>query len=123
MAEETRDLPDDPLAPGLARRFVAACCERWRVPSESCEVAELLTSELVTNAVLHGTGHIQLRVAHEHTELRVEVRDDSPRRPVPRPLRPYSHDGRGLALVETLSSGWGVADELPGKTVWFELTP
>lgn len=122
MAEQTRSLPYDAAAPRLARRFVGECCVRWGIPPTACETLALLTSEVVTNAVLHARGPIQLRVTRQYAALRVEVRDDSPHRPVERQLRPYSTEGRGMTLVRSLSAVWGVAEEIPGRTVWFELT-
>ena len=116
-------------APGRARRLIAAACEGF--DAAKSEVAQLLTSELVTNAVLHpppsaasGDAQVTLVVDREADGLRVEVQDHDPR-PVPRAPRPESfrESGWGLQLVAQLSSSWG-SRELPdgsGKAVWFEL--
>ncbi len=81
----------------------------------------LLTSELVTNALLHGTGRIRLGVEVSAVTVRVEVGDDDPRHPrLPEQLG-GAESGRGILLVDGLASSWGVQDGDPGKTVWFEV--
>jgi anti-sigma regulatory factor (Ser/Thr protein kinase) len=85
--------------------------------------AQLLTSELVTNALQHGYGTIEMHVSVDPETLRVEVSDDSPEPPQPMEASPGSTSGRGVMLVEALASDWGVtrhADD--GKAVWFALT-
>ena len=91
------------------------------LPDESLEVVVLLTSELVTNAVLHGSGPVGLHVTWGDGTVRVEVHDQSPERPVVRGEMVVRNalNGRGLLLVDGLSSGWGVLVGRPGKTVWF----
>ncbi|MBX7471024.1 MULTISPECIES: ATP-binding protein [unclassified Streptomyces] len=86
------------------------------------DVAELLTSELLTNALVH-TGHgAVVTVAVGEAGLRVEVRDFTPA--LPTPYAPSSDDGthgRGLLLVQALADAWGVSEHDRGKVVWFEL--
>lgn len=91
------------------------------LPDESLEVVLLLTSELVTNAVRHGTGPVCVTVAWDDGRVRVEVEDQSPEWPVVQPVDRDAVNGRGLILVESLSSGWGVLAGGTGKTVWFTL--
>jgi anti-sigma regulatory factor (Ser/Thr protein kinase) len=86
------------------------------------EVAMLLTSELVTNALKHGVGDIELVIRLED-RLRVEVYDQAPDLPRRLGSAPLADLGRGLMLVERLSSRWG-AERVGGfgeKRVWFEL--
>lgn len=114
-------LPASPASARRARRLVVDALHRsqWQA---AVDVAELLVSELVANAVLHARTEIYLRVDADRTRVRVEVVDGS-RAPVR--LREFSEQattGRGLALVEALAARWGsevVADN--GKSVWFEL--
>src|SRR4051812_25113010 len=87
----------------------------------------LLTTELVTNAVVHaGVGEadtIELRVAAERDRVRVAVTDPGgDDTPVVQDLDPETPGGMGLFLVEQISSSWGV-ERAPvgGKSVWFEL--
>jgi len=90
---------------------------------EDGEVAVLLTSELVTNAILHGNGPLELRAHTEGSALRIEVRDRQPASPPV--LRSDAElteiGGRGLQLVDTLADRWGWSAEAEGKVVWFEL--
>ena len=81
----------------------------------------LLTSELVTNAVLHANSDIELMVCASNGVVRVEVSDTSPQVPTLPRLNPAAQTGRGLTLVEKGSSTWGVSKQAVGKTVWFEV--
>ena len=85
------------------------------------QIAELLTSELVSNSVQHsGTapnGVVELDVALDPHMLRVEVRDDGPGFDPQRGPFPADREW-GLQLLDELSDRWGVS---PGTTVWFEL--
>jgi anti-sigma regulatory factor (Ser/Thr protein kinase) len=94
------------------------------IDSSVRETAELLVTELTTNAVVHA--HTPIRVSvlpHDH-QVRVEVRDDDSS-PIPPPRRPAAdaESGRGLWLVAALASSWGINRNAKGKTVWFEVGP
>ena len=91
------------------------------LPAESLEAVLLLTSELVTNAVHHGAGPVAVHVAWGGGAVRVEVEDQSPGWPVVQAIDREALNGRGLILVDGLSSGWGVLAGGTGKTVWFTL--
>ena len=86
-----------------------------------CHDVLLLTSELVTNAILHGRSEVRIEVACVDFHVRVTVHDENSRRPVMVTEDPDALDGRGLALVAAMSSAWGVDEEPAGKAVWFEL--
>ncbi len=90
-------------------------------PSRTVEIAELLTSELATNAVLHGCTAFDVIVSQDDDALRVAVHDESNRMPVPLAGKPSDPHGRGLSMVELLSDKWGTVQNGPGKTVWFDL--
>jgi anti-sigma regulatory factor (Ser/Thr protein kinase) len=117
------DLPFDKYAPRAARRFVAGYSRS--LPGELADDAALLVSELVTNAVRHGGPELTVRVHVEPTALGVAVQDHGTAAPSPRtgPPDASSPTGRGLLLVDSVSSEWGVtpSDPPPGKTVWFRL--
>jgi len=88
----------------------------------SCEVAVLLTSELVTNAILHGAPPLRLRVEIGPATLRVEVEDARLLDTLAaRTAAGDAESGRGLVLVEALGSRWGWESRGPRKCVWFEL--
>ena len=119
-AEQT--LPVDQRAPGAARQFLReASCQTHH--ARVLDEAELLVSELVTNAVVHGAPPITVSVECDGTKgLRVAVTDGSDHTPVPREAAPDDESGRGIYLVDVISDRWGVAPNRgPGKAVWFSL--
>ncbi|MCI2240531.1 ATP-binding protein [Paenibacillus sp. TRM 82003] len=92
--------------------------------SRVLDEAELLTTELVTNAVAHGGPPITLRVTCDGTPgMAVAVSDGSSEPPVAREASPEATSGRGVALVDLLSDAWGVETADTGKEVWFRLSP
>ncbi|MDG9717773.1 ATP-binding protein [Streptomyces sp. DH24] len=107
-----------------ARRALRELLRQWGRPGRS-EIAELLTSELVTNALVHTDDDAVLTATVRPGGLRVEVRDFVAGRPAPRV--PHADDGaqrtngRGLVLVQSLADSWGVRPHGVGKAVWFEL--
>ena len=103
-----------------ARRYVADACVRGGLSPDRTNDALLLTSELVTNAVLHGRSEVSLEVVLG-VVLRVSVVDENSRHPTSVSEDPDALDGRGLALVDALAARWGVQDLAMGKAVWFEL--
>lgn len=119
---EPQTLPYTLEAPRLARRYVTSRAAGW--PAELLDRTVLLTSELVTNAVRHGRGPIQLQVVEDVDRLRVEVTDGEPRLP-DGPGKPAEDEerGRGLLILDQLADRWGSHPRgtLPGKVVWFEL--
>ncbi|MGP3982164.1 ATP-binding protein [Streptomyces sp. KR80] len=102
-------------------------CQAWG-ERDQADVAELLISELVTNALVHTDQGAEVtatlvrgRMAQAAYRLRVEVRDFVTRRPVPRKSGGEATGGRGLLLVQSLADAWGVRPQGTGKVVWFEL--
>ncbi|MFF9038386.1 ATP-binding protein [Streptomyces sp. NPDC014892] len=104
-----------------ARRALRELLRQWGRPGRS-EIAELLTSELVTNAIIHTDHDAVLTATVSPRGLHVEVRDFVGRRPRPR-VAPAddSTNGRGLLLVQSLADAWGVRAHGVGKAVWFDL--
>jgi anti-sigma regulatory factor (Ser/Thr protein kinase) len=115
-------LPPEPIAPILARAAVTAIGSG--LPAPVVSDAELLTSEIVSNAVKHAyldpSQKIVLRVVMDE-RLRIEVADPGP--PFEADLRRRSSgtSGWGLFLIEAIATSWGVEPEGAGKKVWFEL--
>ncbi|MFJ1996691.1 ATP-binding protein [Streptomyces asiaticus] len=115
-------LPREPESAISARRLVRVALTAWRL-EELAEVAALIASELVTNAVKHAqSNYIRVTVTRpEASRVRIGVVDKSKRHPVPRESSAEDESGRGLALVAALAEDWGT-DPLPwGKRVWAEL--
>jgi PAS domain S-box-containing protein len=102
-----------------ARHFVQEHLERWQVPDAVLRDLELVTSELVTNAMVHGGAPVDVRLQLDGARVVLEVQDDAASS-VPRPQDPDDDDehGRGLRIVETLSDEWGMRSTERGKCVW-----
>lgn len=114
-------VPSLPASIANVRRFAVGACRAGGL-DPLCDTVALLVSEVATNALVHGTGQVEVRVSAEGQVLRVEVYDDSPHLPQRRAAGLLEEGGRGLALVESLSRDWGVDPRDPGKVVWFELS-
>jgi anti-sigma regulatory factor (Ser/Thr protein kinase) len=105
----------------MARAFVIEhICHTHRLPP--VEDAILLTSEAITNAVIHGAPPIELAIDCTGSASEIRVSDGSTH--VPQPKDPADDDvhGRGLVLIDVLSDAWGVDTVEPGKQVWFLLS-
>ncbi|HYI60223.1 MAG TPA: ATP-binding protein [Acidimicrobiales bacterium] len=114
-------LATGPEAPAQARQVVRDLLAQGRRP-ELSDMACLLTSELVSNAVVHGEGNpVELVVDLDQRRLSVQVGDASAGEPVPVLAGPLSTSGRGLAMVDHLADSWGVTRRRRGKSVWFAL--
>lgn len=110
-----------PSAVGVARRYVRDVLHSERVDEKVTGVVELLTSEVVTNAVLHAHGAGELALTVTEDTIRVEVDDPSGLLPVRRCAGRDALGGRGLAIVAVLARAWGVEPNREGKRVWFEV--
>jgi GAF domain-containing protein len=102
-----------------ARHWVGA--RLGYLPTEVAECAALLTSELVTNAVLHASTPLSVTLHMLSDRIRIDVADGSPVVPAVKEYGPDAATGRGLTLFNTLASDWGVHTVPGGKIVWFEL--
>ncbi len=122
MVTEATALPGDTRCASFARRAVARTLEAGGCDVDTDAVL-LLTSELVTNALLHGSLPLGLLVTHVTGVFRLEVVDGSPALPVQRMNSSMATSGRGMELTDMLADRWGYAvDEETGtKSVWFEL--
>ncbi len=122
MTRARRAFPGRPDQVARARAFVRACCD----PCPATDEAVLLTSELCTNAVLHSAsgvsgGSFEVRVDRGPRSLRVEVRDEGPRRVEPDGFGELAGNGRGLVIVGALASRWGQACSRGTRLAYFEL--
>jgi anti-sigma regulatory factor (Ser/Thr protein kinase) len=114
-------LATGPAAAGDARSQVRAAIRDWDVPVDP-DVAVLLTSELVTNAIMHETGEaITLGIRRLRGRLRVDVYDTAPSFPVVTVAPGDAETGRGLMLVAALAAEWGFYRTPAGKAVYFLL--
>jgi len=89
---------------------------------ETVQAAELMTSELATNCVMHAHSDFELAI-DAHDQIRIEVSDAGRGRPTMMQPDVRALTGRGLRIVDAMSDAWGVIANTPGKTVWFTLPP
>lgn len=121
ILRSTRSLAADVASSAAARRFMEETLDRWAC-GDVLDVVNLLVTELVTNAVIHGGSESEVAVVLTAEWLRVEVGDNDPSVPAPkRADDDWATSGRGLGLVETLSQRWGIERRAGGKVIWFEL--
>ncbi|MFL6133556.1 MAG: SpoIIE family protein phosphatase, partial [Nocardioidaceae bacterium] len=117
-------LPADAQAPRTARRFVRDTLSGWGVDDATVEAAELCVSELVTNAVIHTGTSSEVTAQLDPDCLTVTVRDSGgigAVRRIETPDDPLRVSGRGLGLVEALTTAWSAEHGADGTTVWFEI--
>ena len=120
-SEVAAKFPAERDAPGRARRLVVDALRQWGHQGTVVNDAALVLSELATNAVLHAGSPFSIAVRVQDSMLRVAVRDASPLATtvrdggwIPRPMH-------GLAVIDSLSTHWGVEGTHDGKVVWAEL--
>ncbi|MDQ1685591.1 MAG: hypothetical protein QOC82_2328 [Frankiaceae bacterium] len=97
-----------------------ATLEEWQLTALS-DAAQLLTSEIVTNSLLHARSPIRLTVEQTETGVRVAVTDGSTVVPTMRARSTSATTGRGLVLLTRLADEWATELSDGGKTVWFTL--
>ncbi|MFD4240094.1 ATP-binding protein [Streptomyces sp. NPDC058525] len=121
---DVRNYPPRQDSVPAARRRAAWLAVAWGQPQLAADLA-LLTSELTTNALLHGSvwdRYLRVEVGLSGAVLRIAVTDPKgERRPELRTAGGDEQYGRGLQIVSTLSQRWGACDRVVGKTVWAEL--
>jgi anti-sigma regulatory factor (Ser/Thr protein kinase) len=116
----------EPISVCRAREQARATLRGWGL-GEHADLAELVVSELVTNAICHGSGPVEMRIIYTDGDLRVEVHDHGPGRPVRRHTAICDERGRGLELLDGLielhGGTWGVIDDHTsvGKTIYAAL--
>ena len=120
-------VPGRPEQVGRARSFVAGLAGQSACGPGAADTAALLTSELVTNAMLHTSsgiagGTVTIVVVDGSDGLMVEVIDDGAPDHGPEVQGDrYAAHGHGLFLVEQLAARWGYLRDAVGTTVWFQL--
>jgi anti-sigma regulatory factor (Ser/Thr protein kinase) len=119
------ELDHDVTAPRVARRFVSSVLADWGLGDGILERSQLLVSELVSNAVLHGTAPVRMSIS-DHSDddgaIRVEVSNAGDGRPVMRRAQRSELSGRGLQLIDELAAGWGTRLVDGRTTVWFNIS-
>jgi anti-sigma regulatory factor (Ser/Thr protein kinase) len=124
--EYSLKIPHDPAGPAVVRATVRTVLGRHGL-RDLMETAELLTSELATNAYRHSAGPASVWLKWRNNTLRISVWDTNPSLPAPMAPDPDSESGRGLQLVRRCADNWGrysLGEEwttASGKVVWFEI--
>ncbi|MFD4144677.1 SpoIIE family protein phosphatase [Streptomyces sp. NPDC058572] len=116
----TYDLEHDRTAPKTARTLVRERLVAWDLGEEEMYAAELVVSELVTNAVRYGAPPVRLHLIKTHT-LTCEVHDTGTAAPHLRHARTVDEHGRGLFIINQLAAQWGTRYTRDGKIIWAEL--
>ncbi len=114
-------LSADPRCVGEARRLTKRTLAAWGLDFLG-DTACLLVSELTTNAILHARSAVEVVLQSQPTGVQVDVCDNSP---LPPRVRHFSADagtGRGVRLLDTLATDWGIEATTAGKCVWFTLS-
>ena len=120
------DLPLNDHAPAVARRLLRDACDAWGFTDAYWLAgADLIITELVTNAIRHGGGQVALEVRAHEDRVTVSVADGSA--VVPRLVgddgAPDRATGRGVAIIAGIAEQWGVESHEGGKRVWALLPP
>ncbi|MDF6045491.1 serine/threonine-protein phosphatase [Streptomyces sp. JH14] len=108
------------------RDFLRDLLREWDM-EPLLDTMELLTSEVVTNALIHADSEVELRLREYPDRIRVEVRDSDPHPPVPTAIvadeenNQEAESGRGLLIVDALAGDWGSSPAGRGKTTWFDI--
>lgn len=120
-AEATIELPQDASSVSVARRFIREKLGEWGL-DPLLDDALLVTSELATNAITHAGSDCRIRLSLSDSTLRIDVVDTGAGTPEPQPESQTEEHGRGLHLVDALTTAWGL-EMVPGegKLVWAEL--
>jgi anti-sigma regulatory factor (Ser/Thr protein kinase) len=106
-----------PASVRLARDFARDALRG--TPPEVVESVILMVSELATNCIRHANGPFDLRVIRALGEIRIEATDHGSEDPRVRHPGPTDPSGRGLQIVDMLSTDWGCRRQASAKTVWF----
>ncbi|AKJ09681.1 hypothetical protein ABB07_06495 [Streptomyces incarnatus] len=113
-------LPRALTSAGRARRLVTAQLSAWAL-ADLAETAELLVSEVVTNALRHTRGPLRLNLRVRDSRLTCEVEDTESAGPLRSVVDADAEGGRGTDLLDLLADAWGSTETPTGKTIWFEL--
>jgi anti-sigma regulatory factor (Ser/Thr protein kinase) len=118
---QSLDLPPMAHSASQGRHFVVAALQRWQLDS-LVDSAALLSSEIISNAVLHARTPLTVSVERIGDDcVQISVTDGSPFVPQRRQASTDSTNGRGIDLLDRLSTSWSVTSSTAGKTVLFTL--
>ncbi len=117
---DARTFPHEPESVPAARRFATGVLQG--VSADTMEAVELMVSELATNCIRHTDSGFELTITRKAGDIRIEATDGAGGTPEMRSPKPTDPSGRGLKIIDMLSTDWGVDHHASsGKTVWFTL--
>ncbi|MGJ7439847.1 ATP-binding protein [Aquipuribacter sp. MA13-6] len=119
-APATIELLPQAVSARQARRWVTERMSGYGL-EPLCDAVELLTAEVVTNALLHAGTQLSLHVRRQGSGVHVEVMDGSSVPPHRQHFSRTATTGRGIGLLDDLADEWGWRPEKAGKTVWFRV--
>lgn len=116
------DVPASLHGPAAARQLVAALLPMWDLERLAAD-AQLIVTELITNAYQHAAGSdsFELEILGYPDRIRIALADGSAARPVIAELDRTRPSGRGMRIVAALAAAWGAEDHHGGKRVWVDL--
>ncbi|WP_380169408.1 ATP-binding protein [Jannaschia sp. R86511] len=114
------ELPPQALSAREARRWVTERISAYGL-EPLCDAVELLTVEVVTNALLHAGTQVRVMVERKGPGVQVDVHDGSLVPPHRQHFSRTATTGRGVGLLDDLADEWGWRPEADGKTVWFRV--
>jgi Histidine kinase-like ATPase domain len=116
------DVPGNNRGPAVGRHVTAAVLPAWGL-AHLVESAQLVVSELITNAYQHSprADSFELALSRRGNGLRIALADGSAIRPVVQELSSEAETGRGMVIVQALANRWGTEDHHGGKRVWVDL--
>jgi hypothetical protein len=114
------ELVGGPEIAAHARSYTAGVLTTWGLAEDLTDTAVLAVSELVANAVTHGTAPVMLRLRRTDRRLIIDVADQSDHLPRRRLARETDEDGRGISIIAAVAAAWGARPLPEGKSVWCE---
>jgi anti-sigma regulatory factor (Ser/Thr protein kinase) len=120
-ARASARFPAERTAPRDARHFVADALKRWGHSPALVGDAQLVVTELATNAIVHAGSPFSVELQPNRRGVRLAVGDFSLIKPVVREGELLGTSGRGLRLIGALAADWGVELSSDGKTIWADL--
>jgi DNA-binding NarL/FixJ family response regulator len=120
VVEASLDLPQSLSSAHEARQFVTRYVVEWNL-EDLLDDALIVVSELAANAVTHAESGCRIRLSLNDATLRIDVVDTGAGTPEPQPATWTEEHGRGLHLVDALTTAWGLEIVPEGKLIWAEL--